>query len=538
MRALLRRVAPGPPRDDAAAERQRQGEIAHLLERLSEGEADPDQRSTFLVELAECRLRRGEQGPAERALIEAVASSPGSGRAFTRLAALYRRPSGEDAVGYARALNAVIGLGEEAGHLDARWFAALGQLEVHALSRPGEGIPHLRQAVKLDPRLHETRFELASALAAGGANEEAARVLVEMMALRPRTRSPSSRSPDPVVALALLERALGAERRGDEAIVVSELLSLAGEVEETRLDWLRARRVSPTEGVTLDRAAIASRVFSAPADHVLRDVSRAIAGIEGKVLRAGASGSSGSRRETGSGRVAVTRCARCSPLDRLARQLGVGDVELTPCRPRPIARASSSSTTRGWSSPLLLATQPEPRILASLARAVARIALGMPWLGELPMLHAQALLVGAARHVAPSYAPDLEPDAAKLAVQYTAAVARAVGRKNRKSALEELTARPSKPSPAGRPSLALRGFSRRAPPGRGAHGLSRHRRLPLPLPGPRGLRQRRCERPWRRPAPEALALVLQHPIASDLARFALTPEASALRRRVGASWSR
>jgi tetratricopeptide (TPR) repeat protein len=529
LRALLRRVASGPPRDDAAAERQRQGEIAALLERLAEGEADPDQRSTFLVELSECRLRRGEQGPAERALIEAVASSPGSGRAFTRLAALYRRPSGEDAVGYARALTAVIGLGEQAGHLDARWFAALGQLEVHALSRPGEGIPHLRQAVKLDPRLHETRFELASALAAGGANEEAARVLVEMMA--PTSHPvPILAIADPVVALALLERALGAERRGDEAIVVSELLSLAGEVEETRLDWLRARRVSPTEGVTLDRTAVAARVFSAPADHVLRDVSRAIAGIEGKVLRADL------------GELGLTPRDRIGPrsghpvralLDRLVRQLGVGDVEL--------AVSTKADRTRvlvvddPWVViPASLATLPEPRILAGLARAVARIALGMPWLGELPMVHAQALLVGAARHVALSYAPDLEPEAAKLTTQYTAAVARAVGRKNRKM-LEELTARLA--SPQGAPPSPFVDFL-------GALLRAEVRTAFLVTGDCLSLFQdlatsdAQMRKALETPGPEALSFVLQHPIASDLARFALTPEASALRRRVGATWSR
>jgi len=37
--------------------------------------------------------------------------------------------------------------------------------------------------------------------------------------------------------------------------------------------------------------------------------------------------------------------------------------------------------------------------------------------------------------------------------------------------------------------------------------------------------------------PQALAAVLEHPFAGDVVRFALTPEATALRRRVGSTWT-
>ena len=39
------------------------------------------------------------------------------------------------------------------------------------------------------------------------------------------------------------------------------------------------------------------------------------------------------------------------------------------------------------------------------------------------------------------------------------------------------------------------------------------------------------------PGPQALATVLQHPRAGDLLRFALTREATALRRRLGSTWT-
>ncbi len=40
-----------------------------------------------------------------------------------------------------------------------------------------------------------------------------------------------------------------------------------------------------------------------------------------------------------------------------------------------------------------------------------------------------------------------------------------------------------------------------------------------------------------RPGPGSVAAVLDHPFAGDVARYALTPEASAFRRRIGTSWT-
>jgi hypothetical protein len=39
------------------------------------------------------------------------------------------------------------------------------------------------------------------------------------------------------------------------------------------------------------------------------------------------------------------------------------------------------------------------------------------------------------------------------------------------------------------------------------------------------------------PGRQALAAVVEHPFAGDVIRYALTPEATALRRRVGATWT-
>jgi tetratricopeptide (TPR) repeat protein len=529
LRALLKRIAAAPAKADATAERARQTEMAELLERLTEVENDPDQRAAFLVELSECRLKMGEKAAAERSLVEAVAASPGNARAFTRLAALFDRDGQTDPAGYARALGAVIALGEETGHAAAKWFAALGRLEIEKLAQPSDGLVHLRRAVKLDPALHATRFELAGALVEAGANEEAARVLGEMLA--PTSHPlPVLTLDKPAAALAMLERALSGERRNDEAVVVSELLCIGGQIDEARTTWLRARHAIPVEGASLDRATLTTRVYPPEADHVLRDVSRAIAGAESKIIRVDL------------GDLGLLPRDRIGPrsghpmralLDRLARQLGAGDVEL----------AVSTRTDRThvvaledpWVVvPASLVTASEPRILGSLARAVARIALGMPWLAELPVVRAQALLVGTARHVVPGYAPDLDPEAASLASQLTPVVARALPRRNRKL-LEELSGRLA--SPQGAPPahfVELLGALLRAEV-RAAFLVTGDM---LSLLDDLAVSDAQLRTALAAPGAQALAAVLQHPIASDLVRFALTPEASALRRRVGATWQK
>jgi hypothetical protein len=159
----------------------------------------------------------------------------------------------------------------------------------------------------------------------------------------------------------------------------------------------------------------------------------------------------------------------------------------------------------------------------------------MPWLGELPVAHAEALLVAAARSVVPSYAASgIDPEVAKLAAPYAAPVARALGRKNRKL-LDELTARlTSAQSTPPSPFVDFLGALVRAEV-RTAFLVTGDT---LSLLEDLAASDAQLRKAMESPGPEALSIVLGHPIASDLARFALTPEATALRRRSGATWSR
>ena len=457
-----------------------------------------------------------------------MAVAPQNARAFARLGALFRTPNGRDSVSYARSLTAVIGRGSQLGHVDPRWLATVGQLEVESLGKTRDGIAHLQRATQMDPTLYETRFELATAFAKVGANEDAARTLMAMM-------TPSSRPlaglADPGSGLELLERALGAERRTEEALVVSELRAVAGDLDDGRHAWLRARRLSPLESHhgRLDRPALITHVLPPEGRHVLLEVAAAIAGIESKMLRADVSELGIASRDRVSSRSShPTRHA----LDRLCKTLGLSDVELVI--------ASSVTRTRVLAHDALWVVVPksisdleEPVQMASIGRALARIALGVPWLEELPPPHIEALLIAAARQVVPTFGDDfVDVLSKKLVATYEPSVARALTRRQKKM-LEELA--PHVAAPQGRPLPidAFIGALARAEL-RAAYLLCGD--LLATIDELRAL-DPVFLRATERPGPASVSAVLDHPFAGDVARYGLTPEATGLRRRIGTNWT-
>jgi hypothetical protein len=529
LRAVLRRIASAPAEEDERASVTRRKEVASLLGRLAEVENDAKQKSAILLELAEVQQRLGDAGAAERALVDAVAFSPPNARALARLGAHFRRPNEpSDPLGHARALGAVIALGQQLGMVDARWFATLGQIEIQSLSRVREGIAHLERAVALDPSLYESRFELASAHGRLGSHAEVARVILGM--LTPSAHALLSIS-DPAAALALLEQSLSVEKLPNEAIVVSELRNLAGELDEDRCAWLRDRQlapIGPSDG-TLDRATLVTQVLPAEGRHILLEVAAAIAGVESKMLRFDlAEVGLSARDRIGPRGGHPTRVL----FDRVARQLGLADVELA------ISAAVSGGRVLAQEVPWVvlpaaIVEQPEMTQVAILASAMARIAYGVPWLDELPPRQIGALLVAAARQVVPGYTADASDGlSAKEIAQNEAAIARVLSRRQRRL-LEDLA-----------PHIAA-SQSRPAPLDALLGALSRAQlRIAFLLTGDlltvaeqiRSLDET-LQGATQSPGQEALAAVLHHSLAGDVVRFALTPEATALRRRVGSTWN-
>ncbi len=535
IRALIHRLAAKQNEPDEHGEPQAKTpaklEIASLLERLALVEKDRHVKCDILLELADIRIGLKDMNQAEKALVDAVATAPDHPRAFSRLGRFFRAaqaPGGIDAVSYARALAAVIGRGQQLGSSDPRWFASLGHIEVEQLNRLRDGVQHLARAVQMDPKLHESRFELATAYSRLGAHDEAAKTVMSM--LHP-TSQPLVAISDPAKALELLERALNAERRQEEAIVVSELRAIAGELDEGRHAWLRSRRLGNFDAhhVALDRATLVSHVVPPEGRHILLDVAQAIAGIETKLLRADISEIGvTSRDRVGKRSGNPTRIL----LDRVARAVGVNDIELviTP----NVSRTRVLAQDALWIVvPKALTELPEPTQLASIGRALARIALNVPWLEELPPPHIEAMLCAAGRAVNPAFGKDdIDVLSLKLVLQYEPNLVKELSRKQKQN-LEKLI--PMMNGPQGRlvGIDVLIGALARAEL-RIAYLLTGDVLATIDeLRGLDGAFLQATETPGR----QSLGAVLDHAFAGDVVRYALTPEATALRRRVGSTWA-
>src|ERR1019366_4477122 len=207
--------------------------------------------------------------------------------------------------------------------------------------------------------------------------------------------------------------------------------------------------------------------------------------------------------------------------------LGLDEVELV-ISPQ-VTRTRVIAQDEPWVVvPRALADLPEPAQLASMGRALARVALGVPWIEELPPPHIEALLIAAGRTVVSAYAvDDLDVLSAKLVTQYEPSVAKVLSRKH-KRLLEELA--PHIAAPQGRP-MPIDAF---------VSALARAElRVAYLLTGDllatideyRGIDPallRATETPGR----AALTAVLEHPYAGDVARWAILPEATALKRRL------
>jgi cellulose synthase operon protein C len=522
IRALLHRLATRQQERESAGGKDLRQEIADLLERLSIVERDAAAKTKVLLQLADVRQDLSEMGPAERALVEAIAHSPSQMIAMDKLARFFK----DDPNSHARSLHTVIARGRELGTSAANWFAALGRIEIEKLGRVRDGISHLRQAIRMDSTLYEVRLELGSALARMGANEDAARVLLEMISPVPE---PIASIADPAAALDLLERTLTAERRPEEALVVSELRAIAGDLDDGRQAWLRARRLSPLEAhhAPFERASLQKQVIPAAGNHVLLDVAYAVSGLESKILRADLTDLGISPRD---------RIGRGHPvrtlLDRVAKAAMVGDVELVITS--AVSRTRVLMQDEPWIvMPRKLLDLPEPTQLATLARAVAKIALSVPWLEELPPPHVEALLVACARQVAPHYgAQEVDVLSSRVVAQYEPTVQKMLSRKQRKN-LEDLL--PKLNAPEGRP-IPIDAFTGALSQGelRIAYLLTGD--LLATIDELRGLDASFLKQ-TEVPGKDAVAAVMQHPFAGDVCRFALTPEATALRRRVGSTWA-
>ncbi len=497
-------------------------EVATWLGRLAEAETSAEAKATVLTELAEILRRAGDMPGAEKALVEATAQSPKASR-LSRLAGLFTGAPSD----HARALNAVVARGREIDRPDAASFAALGRLEVDALGRFAEGVGHLRLAIGLAPAMHEARAALARGLTKLRAGAEAITILLPALVPDP---APLLSLADPAAALATLEAAFAGEGRHDEAIVVRELRAVAGGLDDGAHAELRARRLSSDPGLpvppALDAAMLRASVVPEGVPVLLLDLATAIAGASSKFVRIDVEelGISTRSRMTG----------HPLPVYRLAKMFGVEAPDVVSSAVVTRARVVAHETP-WFAVPEALLQQPEPVQAAALVGPLVRIALGVPWMEDLRGAYAHAVLCGAARQVLPGYASDArEPGMQERLDDFTRRLARAIGRKQKK-ALQELAPALGATRP---PSLAdvdalERGIARTEL--RAAFLATGDLLATLDSARANDAELGRTTANVGKPA---LVAVLTHPLTRDLVTFALAPATTALRRKVGTTWSR
>lgn len=492
-----------------------------LLTRFVGGEIPPLDRMRALLELAEARRVVGDDEGAESALVEAASFSPEPWM-FEHV----RTSVSNDNQAFARVLSkAVMRAHEQGRSIDPSWLIGLGIVELD-LDRLEDAVGRFEEALRTDPSRDDGRVYLARALSALGRHAPAAIALTTVLA------SPNRRVAADVDLLHGLEGALAGASRANEQWVAREIRAIAGDLsaeEQTDLDQhLAAAARSEYEGVSAAflRSSLMPHGFGR---QPVWDVATITAGFANKMTRLGLSEQGSSTRE----RVKPRTPHALRPLfDRMLRAFGLEEVELA-VSDHVVVPAVACEDVPWVILPATLAHAPEAFAVASVARPLARIALGVPWFGALPSTEVVAMLVGTARLVAPGFAarpPErIEPNVD----EYLTRARKAIDRRRRR-ALEELEPILSSTPPFDEPAFTE---SVLAAESRAAFLLSGSFRAALDAlavadpPLQEALRAGHSGVPGGQSG-DTLEILFGRTASRDLASFALSSDATSLRRGI------
>ena len=286
-----------------------------------------------------------------------------------------------------------------------------------------------------------------------------------------------------------------------------------------RVARLRARRLpegAPYAGILA--GAEMSRLLLPEARSPMVDVALAMAPIAAKVLRFEL------------GNLNITSRDRLNPrdnhptrllADRIARALGIEAFELYLSPSWQGAARVYPGDPPAIVGSTTFADLPEPEQAFALARLLARTALGLTWLDELAVDAVDGFLMASIRAIEPTFGSgELSSARESMAQSFMISIQKAIGRRQRKL-LEEI-------APAVIATYDARTFS---------IGVRRSEyRLGYILSGDLVAAMdylKRYDREISRADGDPRVL-LQHPVTNELLRYALTPDAFAERRRVGA----
>ncbi len=487
-------------------------ERATLLGRLVVGETGSTERLQALLELADARRAMGDVSGAEGALVEAASLSPDP-----RMLERVRAAVGKDTQTLARVLSRAVARAHEGGRaIDPSWLVGLGNIELD-LGRYDEAIERFEEALRSDDSRDDARVALARALAARGRHEPALEALVPVIV------SPTRRMPIDTKLVRLFESSLSGAGRSAEQWVARELRAVAGDLapnEQAELD-ARIRNVGYAEG--LSAGSLRKSVMPGSLGrHPIWDVAQIAVPFAGKLARVGLAEMGSSTRD----RVKPRMPHPIRPLfERVAKAFEVTEVELAVSE-HVTAPVIACEEVPWIIVPAAVGAQTDAHALAALARPMARIALGVPWLGALGSHEVLALLVAFARQVAPGFSARPNERVEPLVEDFELRVRRALDRKRRRI-LEDLA-----PTLERAPVIDEAAFAESvaATEARAAFLLSGSLRASLEAVAPTDAALAEA---LRIPGPPSLAAVFGRASSRDLASFALQRETTALRRSLG-----
>jgi tetratricopeptide (TPR) repeat protein len=489
-------------------------ERAALLSRLVVADGAPDERRRALLELAETRRALGDADGAEGALVEAAALSPDAAM-FDRLRAL----AGNDKAAVARVLSRALARARESGRAPGvAWYLELGKVELD-LDRVDAAVEHFEEALRLDATRDDARLALARALGKKGRHETAA------AALAPLLDAPARPTPLDAGFVRLLEASLAGAGRQQQAWIARELRAIAGDVEPAARAELDSRRSIPPGAAMETLPASSLRSFVMPGGlgrHPIWDVAPIAMAYGSKIARIALANQGVSSRD----RIKPKAVSTLRQLfDRMARAFEIVEIELAASD--SVAMPVIAVEDQPWIVvPSSMADWAEPWAIAALARPFTRIALGIPWIGSIGATETLAILVAFARQVVPAFGATPIERIEPLVGDYELRAKRAIDRRRRRF-LEEME-HPLSVAPAVAEDTFAEAVTRTE--ARAAFLLSGSLRAALDAIG--------TDDPalggaLRVPGPRALQAVLGRPVPRDVVSFALSGEATALRRSLG-----
>ena len=393
------------------------------------------ERRSVIVRLSAVYAEIGEPGEQERLICMDIAIAGDDPEPLRRLAARYDLNAVDGCIGYIQALNRVMAMCDvfETPHQPA-WLVELGRLEATKLSRPREGIVKLRDAIKLDPSRLDSSFALADTLAAIGAHEEAANELRSLLG----STDPSILTAEKVATFAAMAmRELAVIGRGHQATVAEELMGYLGYGAPERIKTFRGRLLPehlPT-AYAFDRTTLERSLLPAVGQGVLLHIAGALEEVSHKLLRIEPSDLGAASQLRLNARSSHPRRALA---DQYARAFGQVAFDLYVDVPSLTSPRVLPGSPASILLPIGFDKLPRNEQGVGLARLVASVALGVPWLEELSNDDLEGWIFGALHVGRPGWdSGALSASRDAMASTWRPLIAKAISRKTRKL-LDEL----------------------------------------------------------------------------------------------------